>query len=723
MDNADLVDGTAIGQQADMVRMSVDVSCSDAPQVLVRTHDGCRRCAGNTKERHTCGKRRAPPQGVAAASRPSRQRTGKTDESRSATVILLPTESTIDMADNSPPALLSFEVNMPGQQQIETVSERPDASREEDDDDVTLESNEERLDALGESNAMSVEGGEDDSDVVLQLNEESRDGSYIALEGSASAAAELGVSSPGSFVFAQLVSAVPVRATPDATDYELMFTVEGADGTQVAMDKSSVSTFPLKASGEEEAWSCNFCSAKGWSVARTLCCVQCGQPAPMDEAHAASLMQAKRAEMARQRPSRLGGRRIVMEKPPFRSTVRASQAYQLDEEQGVGGVATSQAGRNIEAEVNEQAAQDSAWHARRFDSALFVDSAVSMLTLGHQGLSRKELREKLQPEAIATVFILMPRLVEVERGVAVESSSETAAMQIEEVTEDTELEAAALLKEAMEAACSRGGEPCVSVVETRSPTAASEPTIISGASVDGTVLPAPPAEHQTDRDIAEPIDSCRSHRVPVIPRVKAHWQALGELDGSAAAAFAELLCSVCRARQEYVSLVLDKYGVAEEYRERNNLLCGLSGISCFTATGDETDGQRCWTVNNESFDSAASALLAASVECCVPFSSEEVGEEVMTAWRGDVDAVSVESSGDLVSTVDAMRDPRVALEALTAELLAATPQACRSDADATSSTAVVTPDTGSNEPLHLDQCSAAKAKRPRRTLPPTSQAS
>ena len=116
-----------------------------------------------------------------------------------------------------------------------------------------------------------------------------------------------------------------------------------------------------------------------------------------------------------------------------------------------------------------------------------------MLTLGHQGLSRKELREKLQPEAIATVFILMPRLVEVERGVAVESSSETAAMQIEEVTEDTELEAAALLKEAMEAALSRGGEPCVSVVETRSPAVASEPTIISGASVDGTVLPAPPA--------------------------------------------------------------------------------------------------------------------------------------------------------------------------------------------------------------------------------------
>ena len=272
MDDADHVDGAAIGQQADMVRMSVDVSCSDPPQVLVRSHDWCPACAGDKNKRHTCGKRRAPPQGVAAVRRPSRQRTGKTDESRSVTVILLPTESTIDMADNSPPALLSFEVNMPGQQQIETVSERPDASREQHDDNVTLESNEERMDASGESNAATVEG-EDDSDVVLQLNEESTDIQDPTLEVSAGAAVELGVSSAGPCVFAKLVSAVPVRAIPDATDYELMFTVEGADGTQVAMDKSSVSTFPLKASGEEEAWSCNFCSAKGWSVAHTLCCV------------------------------------------------------------------------------------------------------------------------------------------------------------------------------------------------------------------------------------------------------------------------------------------------------------------------------------------------------------------------------------------------------------------------------------------------------------------
>ena len=107
---------------------------------------------------------------------------------------------------------------------------------------------------------------------------------------------------------------VVLQGIPDATDYELMFTVEGANGSQLAINKSYVLKFPLKATGEEGAWSCKFCSATGWSVDRTLCRVQCGQLAPMDEAHAASLMQAKRAEMARQRPSRLGCRRIVMEK-------------------------------------------------------------------------------------------------------------------------------------------------------------------------------------------------------------------------------------------------------------------------------------------------------------------------------------------------------------------------------------------------------------------------
>ena len=84
MDNdADHVDGSAIGQQADIVGMSVDASRSDAPQVLVRTHEGCPACAGDKNKRHSCAKRRAPPKGVETPARSSRQRRGKADESRS----------------------------------------------------------------------------------------------------------------------------------------------------------------------------------------------------------------------------------------------------------------------------------------------------------------------------------------------------------------------------------------------------------------------------------------------------------------------------------------------------------------------------------------------------------------------------------------------------------------------------------------------------------------
>ena len=178
MDNdADHVDGSAIGQQADIVGMSVDASRSDAPQVLVRTHEGCPACAGDKNKRHSCAKRRAPPKGVETPARSSRQRRGKADESRSTAAALLITEPTTEMADASPAALLSTNItHMPAQQEVETASERFDAIEGEDGGDVGLESNEERAVALGVPNAMSVEGDEDDSGVVLQLNvEESTD--------------------------------------------------------------------------------------------------------------------------------------------------------------------------------------------------------------------------------------------------------------------------------------------------------------------------------------------------------------------------------------------------------------------------------------------------------------------------------------------------------------------------------------------------------------------
>ena len=49
------------------------------------------------------------------------------------------------------------------------------------------------------------------------------------------------------------------------------------------------------------------------------------------------------------------------------------------------------------------------WHARRFDAVLHLDSIVSMLTLGQQGIVRDGLREQLQPAAVAVAFTLYPR--------------------------------------------------------------------------------------------------------------------------------------------------------------------------------------------------------------------------------------------------------------------------------------------------------------------------
>jgi hypothetical protein len=56
-----------------------------------------------------------------------------------------------------------------------------------------------------------------------------------------------------------------------------------------------------------------------------------------------------------------------------------------------------------------QAAHDSPWHERRCDSVLWLDSAVSALTLGNEGIIRPQLRVHLQPVSVAAVYILVPR--------------------------------------------------------------------------------------------------------------------------------------------------------------------------------------------------------------------------------------------------------------------------------------------------------------------------
>ena len=70
----------------------------------------------------------------------------------------------------------------------------------------------------------------------------------------------------------------------------------------------------------------------------------------------------------------------------------------------------------VEAEVQAQPQLRTIWDTHRWEGLYFLDAGVAMLTLGQQAIVRDELRGKLQPAAIATLYILLPRLLEGEAG-------------------------------------------------------------------------------------------------------------------------------------------------------------------------------------------------------------------------------------------------------------------------------------------------------------------
>ena len=84
-----------------------------------------------------------------------------------------------------------------------------------------------------------------------------------------------------------------------SNEQQYKWLVEGTDGTQRTVEKCVVIKFYLKAAGDEPAWSCAHCTAKGWSADRALCCIEFGMPTPMDEARFEGLRQDKRAQMAK----------------------------------------------------------------------------------------------------------------------------------------------------------------------------------------------------------------------------------------------------------------------------------------------------------------------------------------------------------------------------------------------------------------------------------------
>ena len=328
------------------------------------------------------------------------------------------------------------------------------------------------------------------------------------------------------FVFAQLVSRSldsSIVSSSIVSTRVYHYTVLGVDGRSLVVDKGTATTYPLKANGEEPYWDCACCSARSWSVERALLCLTCGAPTPVDETRLAQQRQAKRASMASERPSELAGRRIVMEVQPFKGKGRAKGVYSMATE-----AATLEAA--IAAEVDEDAAKGSAWAARRFDSLIHLDGAVSMLTLGNQGIMRETARGSLQPAAVAAALTLAPRLVqpaddaEAEHGDGEDVTAAQAALMAES---DSGVNAARLLR-----------QHAAAVIQTDLAPA-------------GAGLACSPCGCEEDIEAGQDGSRSGPTKVPVLPRVRADRQALGELPGLRAAEFEAQLRGVTGRDSHY----------------------------------------------------------------------------------------------------------------------------------------------------------------------------
>lgn len=186
----------------------------------------------------------------------------------------------------------------------------------------------------------------------------------------------------------------------DVSDSRYNYILEGADGSTRSVDKREAMRYPLRARDGEPSWSCACCAANGWSWERARLCAECGMPTPLDERRAEQMKQQKRKEMADDRKSTLGGRRITTLQRDGRCK-RKRGAY----EPAPGDDAA------VEEELSAQSPSHSASDAKRLSCVLWLDSAVSALTLGQQGIVRPALRQHLQPAAVATALVLAPRMV------------------------------------------------------------------------------------------------------------------------------------------------------------------------------------------------------------------------------------------------------------------------------------------------------------------------
>ena len=110
---------------------------------------------------------------------------------------------------------------------------------------------------------------------------------------------------------------------------------------------------------------------------------------------------ALRRHAGEKRWRRLGRRRIVSDTGRFHEDAPANGVYNIDAPEGDAARARELAGLQVQRNLM--------WEHRRFTAFHHLDSLVSMITLGQQGLADEELRQRVQPATVACVYMLIPR--------------------------------------------------------------------------------------------------------------------------------------------------------------------------------------------------------------------------------------------------------------------------------------------------------------------------
>ena len=380
-----------------------------------------------------------------------------------------------------------------------------------------------------------------------------------------------------------------------------MYVVQEPDGTHSRCDRSAARRLELQARTAADAWTCPHCSASGWSIERARICLSCGAPSPADEAEMAALKVKARARMAEQRPKRLGGRRITSERERLSTAAPAQGVY-----------AAAARGDDAQASLTAVASEqtESLWRGLAMDSRAWLDSHVSMLTLGNQGITRPELRSMLKPATIAHVYMLTPRRVTrgtaMEQGAAPESAAPASTYVVMETRHSAE-------SAAIEDVAADSSAPESSATVHAILGAANEGAVFECQGTAGAINTQ--AQH-TSRDFVAasdaPVGEAAHHRSeegparPVLPHGLAHWAALRELPGEFAATWLGSLEALLRARQGALTQRLDAFSVPASMRDQANVLCGVLKVCYAKLAGPRAAWQ--WQYDGMAVESCAAAL-------------------------------------------------------------------------------------------------------------------